>query len=169
MNKREKVEKLYDTYRDVMFREANKILDDEMCAEDAVSESFVRIIKNLDKIEADGSIRTLNFLVLVCRNVAKDIYNRRKRESKVFCSKDEALVLSETPEDIVINRESVNKIVDIISSMDPIYKDVLILRKIYGVSRCDIAKLFGITDEAVTKRLQRAKKQIKKQLREEDR
>lgn len=164
MNRREKVEKLYRMYKNIMFKEAFDILNDEMLAEDAVSESFVRMINNIGKIEADGSRHTLNFLLVVCRNVAKDIYNRRKLENKIFCSMEEEPVSEMTPETIVVDQESVNKIVDIIMKMNPIYKDVVILSKLYNITRRDIAKMFGITETTVTKRLQRAKIHIKNSL-----
>lgn len=164
MSRREKVEKLYRMYKNIMFKEAFNILNDEMLAEDAVSESFVRIMNNLGKIEADGSRHTLNFLLVVCRNVAKDIYNRRKLENKIFCSMEEEPVSELTPEAVVVNHESVNRIVDIIMGMDPIYKDVIVLNKLYNIRRSDIAQMFGITEATVTKRLQRAKIHIKNSL-----
>lgn len=162
----EKIEKLYYMYRNLMFTEAYRILNDKALAEDAVSESFVRIFNNVHKIDADDSPCTRNFLVVVCRNVAKDIYNSQKRESSL-CRDVEDVVIS-SPEDIVIDNESVDRIAKIISTMDDKYKDVLILSRVYKLERNDIAKIFGISPEAVTKRLQRAKKKIKQNLGEEE-
>ncbi len=169
MNKKTKLENLYYTYRQSMFQEAFSILEDKSLAEDAVSESFVRIINNLNKIECDNSPRTCNFLLTICRNVALDIYRKRKLNNSYFREPEKDFFFCNTPENIVIDNESVNRIMDIILNMDAIYRDTLILSKVYHVSRGDIAEMFGISAEAVTKRLQRAKAEIKRQLAKEDR
>lgn len=166
MKKQTKVEKLYYTYRNFMYDEAYAILNDQSLAEDAVSEAFVRIIKNLDKIKIENSSHIRNFLVIVCRNIAIDIYNKRKRE--VLTMSEVEFVADSTPEDLIINSESVRRIMDIVNNMNPIYRDTLILSRVYDMSRADIASFFGISAEAVTKRLQRAKIEIKKQLAKED-
>lgn len=166
MRKKVKVEKLYYTYRNTMYEEAYNVLNDQSLAEDAVSEAFVRIIKNLDKISLEESSRTRNFLAIVCRNVAIDIYNKRKRE--IITADESDFVSPCTPEDFVIDSESVNKIMDIVNAMNPIYKDTLILSRVYNMSRGDIASIFGISPESVTKRLQRAKAEIRKQLAKEE-
>lgn len=138
-----------------------------MLAEDAVSESFLRLMKKQDKIELDINMRTANFLVILCRNVAKDMYRKRAREDRVFYE-NEDYVIQKTAEDVVISHESVNRIVDVVLKMDSKYRDTIILSKYYGMSRRDIGDIFGITEEAVTKRLQRAKVKIKEAMRKEE-
>lgn len=168
LNKKTKLEKLYYTYRQQMFQEAFSILEDKSLAEDAVSESFVRIINNLNKIECDDSPRTRNFLLTICRNVALDFYRKRKHNNSHFQEPKNDISFQNTPENIVIDKESINRIMEIILNMDAIYKDTLLLNKVYHISRGDIAKMFGISPEAVTKRLQRAKAEIKRQLAKEE-
>ena len=41
---------LHDEYSQVMYKKAYAILKDSSLAEDAVQESFIRIVKNFDKI-----------------------------------------------------------------------------------------------------------------------
>ena len=66
-----KIERLYMCYRNLMYKEALEIVQNPHSAEDAVSESFVRIIKNLHKIDEQDRPKTRSFLVIICRNVAK--------------------------------------------------------------------------------------------------
>ncbi len=68
-----KVERLYKKYSNIMFSEANKILQDKQLAEDAVQQSFIKIISNLHKIDENNCPQTKNFLVIICINVAKSI------------------------------------------------------------------------------------------------
>ena len=55
------------------------ILKNNESAEDAVSEAFVRIIKNLDKINEDDRYKTRAFLVIIVRNVSIDILNKKQQ------------------------------------------------------------------------------------------
>lgn len=163
---RTKAEALYYEYRRLMYKEAYEILKDKMLAEDAVSESFIRIMSNLHKIDEKVCPRTRNFLVIICRNVAKSMYNARK--SELTAEYVENIGNIPTPEDIVITKETKKAIVKIVSSLSPKYKDVLILRRAYNMSREDIANIFQISVETVKKRLQRAKAMILKELEKEN-
>lgn len=163
-----KLEKLYYTYRSLMYTEAYRILSDRSLSEDAVNESFIRIVNHLHKLKSDDCPQTRNFLVVVCRNVAKDIYSQRNKE--VFLCPDEADVFfnsSLTPEDIIINKENYTKLRDIISTLDPKYKDLLVLSSVYKLKYSDIATITGLSVDAVSKRVQRARQKIKEQLRTE--
>ena len=55
---KEKFEKLYEQYRKLMMAEANAILKSKHLAEDAVQETFLRIIKSFDYVEEILSPRT---------------------------------------------------------------------------------------------------------------
>jgi len=78
-----KFELLYEKYRKLMFYIANNILNDEYLAEDAVHQTFIEILKNLDKIDDVFCHKTKNFIVIMVRNTAINMYNRRKRNSVV--------------------------------------------------------------------------------------
>ncbi|HFL3113362.1 TPA: RNA polymerase sigma factor, partial [Clostridioides difficile] len=75
-----KFEKIYEKYRQIMFYVANKILKDDHLAEDAVHNAFIRIIKNIDKIDEVDSPRTKAFIVIIVERIAIDFYRKRKRE-----------------------------------------------------------------------------------------
>lgn len=60
-----KTERLYHTYRNVMYVAAYEVLEDNTLAQDAIHESFERIIKNLHKIDEDDTARTCSFLTIL--------------------------------------------------------------------------------------------------------
>lgn len=168
MKGKNKAERLYYIHRNIMFQEAFEILQDCDLAADAVSESFMRILHHLDDIDLNNAEKTRNFLKVICRNVAIDIYRKNKREEELVFSSAVNFLPPKSPEDILLDRESFNKIVNIIDHMDNIYKDVLILSRIHNLRTEDIAILLGISPDAVTKRLQRAKAEIKTKLAKEE-
>ena len=49
-SEQEKFKQLYETYHRLMHWEAQRVLQDRQLAEDAVQESFLRMIKNFHKI-----------------------------------------------------------------------------------------------------------------------
>ena len=66
--------------------------------------------------------------------------------------------------DILVKKETLSEIAGIIKNLDPIYRDVFLLKNVHGLSRAEIAAIFGISEEAVKKRLVRAKSKILKEL-----
>ncbi len=58
-----------------LFYSASVILE-----EDAVHQSFVKIYNSLHKIHENDCRKTRNFLVIICRHVAIDMYNTGKKQ-----------------------------------------------------------------------------------------
>ncbi len=165
---RTKLEQLYYDNRNLMFKIAYEILSNKEQAEDAVHESFIRIIKNLHKINLDNCPQTRNFLVIICRNVAINIYNHNKKTENVDYEVEN--IPSDdnfNPVDIVINNESLERLTFLIMELKPIYRDVFLLRYSHGFSREEIAEQLGITIEAVKKRITRAKKILVEKMKKE--
>ena len=74
-----KFEYLYNHYQKQMYYTAKKILNDAFIAEDAVHEAFVKIARNMNKIDDETSDRTKAFVMIVTENAAKDVYRKRKQ------------------------------------------------------------------------------------------
>lgn len=168
-NERDKlnVERLYYQYRKLMYREAVLISDNAQDAEDAVSESFIRIIRNLHKIDENNCPRTRAFLVIICRNVAIDGLKKKRHTTEYDDETYEQQNGGSNLDDIIISKETFARAKEAIQSLDTKYQDVLLLKRVYGFSREEIADMFGITVETVKKRLVRANQMILKQLEKE--
>ena len=67
---RSKLLQIWERYYSLMMYEAKKYLDDSI-AEDAASESFIKIIHNLDKFQDITSNRTRAYVVTIVRNTSK--------------------------------------------------------------------------------------------------
>lgn len=172
-----KIERLYDKYKALMFREANIILNDACLAEDAVHQSFIKIMNNLDKIDENAERRTRNFLVIICRHAALDLYKKRlylnrnpDNSNFEFEDEEEEIQIDYAePSQIIIDKETVARVSKEIDKLPPIYKDVLLLEKLHNNTKEEIAELLGIKYETVRKRSLRARKMLAEALeREED-
>ncbi len=76
----EKIERLYEKYKYLLYSEAYKILSKQRLAEEIVQEVFIKIIENITSIEEIESNRTKNFLCVICRNLAINLYNKKNKE-----------------------------------------------------------------------------------------
>ena len=158
---KDKFESLYLKYRKHMKHIAMKILDDEHLAEDAVHNAFVKIISNLEKFNKIDCQETRNLIVIIIRSVSIDMYRKRKRE---FENTD--ILQNDISAETDFSMIEVADILNEIDVLPDIYKDILLLKVEYGYKDREIAKLLGIKVDTVSKRLERARKQLKKQLNE---
>ena len=65
-----KLELIYNQYKNLMLNRAYDILKDRGLAEDAVHNAFIRILKNLDKISEINCPKTKSFVVVIVENVS---------------------------------------------------------------------------------------------------
>ena len=168
----DKLERLYNKYRYVMQREAYNILYDTGDAEDAVQQAFLKITKCLDRIQEDQPAMTCNFLKVVTRNVAKDMCKKKlylnTEEDAANLIDDSKVHRSRGVATLVVSKDATERIVKAILSLPDIYRDVLLLEKVYGVSRERSMEILNANYETVKKRLTRAKAKLLEVLREEE-
>ena len=171
-----KIETLYDKYKYLMMREANRILNDKCLAEDAVHQSFIKIMKNIEKINNDDETKTRSFLVIICRNTAIDIYKNRlylnnnsnSLDYEIDDEDDVSAVDYREPSKIVIDKETVKRVATYIENLPAIYRDVLLLEKLHENTKEEIAELLNINYETVRKRSLRARKMLIEALEKEE-
>lgn len=156
-------EQIYLSHRQTMVYAANRILHDQMLAEDATHDAFLRIIYHMEKISDPYCHKTRGFVVLIVRNIALDYCRKMKRLAET--SFDEIDYIFEDPDldpvemfQQIENRELFNQKV---AKLRPIYAEVIALRYTYEYSDLEIAALLGISGDTVRKRLQRARKLLK--------
>ena len=128
-------------------------------------------IKYLDKIREEEVGMTCNFLKIVVRNISIDIYKKRlylnNREDAIDTVDDLVSGQSNEVSDLVIDKESVRRISDEIKKLPEIYRDVLLLEKVYGYSRDETIRILDSNYETLKKRLTRAKTKLLDALRKE--
>ncbi|WP_347488488.1 sigma-70 family RNA polymerase sigma factor [Desulfoscipio sp. XC116] len=81
---RYKVTQIYKLYRGIMLYIANSILHESHLAEDAVSEAFIRIINNLERIDTIDDQKTRAFVVIIVRNISLDLLRRHRNQTRPF-------------------------------------------------------------------------------------
>jgi len=158
-----KFEILYTTYRKLMFYIANRILKDQYLAEDAIHQAFLKIIENFDKIEDVHCHKTRSYIVIIVRNNAINMYNRRKRNTTIPLEQMEFCISDET----YSRSEDLDYLTKAVMKLPVIYKEVLTLKYVQALSNAEIAQTLGISEATVRKRLERARHKLQESLKKE--
>ena len=158
----EKFEYMYRKYKNLLYYKAWDILHDHMLAEDALSETMVRVFRNMEKIGDPDSPESASFLVTITRNVSLTLLKRRKAvyESIEDGEPDETIADSFDLEDSVIDGISEDRLCVIVGKLDEVSRNIFILKHAYDLSHQEIASQLGLTENNVTVRLHRTRKRL---------
>ncbi len=162
-NYTEEFERLYDKYHLVLMDDAYRIIKDYDYAQDIVQESFLRVARNMGRI--DFSSRPLQLLRTINRNCAFDLYARLKRENNLMEYEESDSVADE--KDFVSDLESrsdAEMIALFVEKMAPGYGEVFILRYMHDLSCVQIAGLLDMKAATVRKRLERIRSAVAEKL-----
>ena len=141
------IEVYYDKiYRYILYKVNNKAL-----AEDLTKETFYKFLKS----ECEEPER---FLYTIARNLCIDEYRRIK---PVSTEDEEALAVTTEFEDALVERTAVKEALDKLSEDD---RELVILRLVNDEPIGEIAKMYGMSRFAVTRRLNKAKSTLKELL-----
>lgn len=165
-----KFEKLYYRYRNLMYYIAFQVLNNERDSEDAVQEAFFRIVKNMDKIGDVESKKTKNFVAIIVKREAMKLYDKRKKRSEVFESdlKDEENnQYGETFFDRYNADGSdniVNELEHVIKALPYKYASIMTLKYVMGYSGKEISEITGLSETNVRQHLFTGRKMLEKML-----
>ena len=154
-----KFEKVYLTYKGLMYHVAYKILNNEHDAEDVVHSAFVKIVENIQKIDVPVCQKTQNYVVTIVENKAIDLYRANKR-------KNSSLYLDEIS-GIEVEATRVHGLAACMAKLTPRYRQIILLKYYQGFSCKEIAKQLDITEANAIKLDQRAKNKLLQICREE--
>jgi RNA polymerase sigma-70 factor (ECF subfamily) len=161
---REKFEQLFEKYRKLMLYKAYGILNDYALSEDAVSEAFIRIYRNLNKIDDIASSRTASFLVTIVKNTALTILEKQKKYVTQESDIEPESVDNET-EDTVLSGMISSDMLKLVDSLKEDLRAPFLLKYAHGLSHKEIASLLSISENNVTVRIHRAKNKLTEMFR----
>ncbi len=156
-------EELYINYKQYMYSVCFNILKNVHDSEDAVHQAFLNIANSFEKISQLSCHELKPYVVIIAKNAAINIYNKNKRNAshhKEFNDDTTAIEID------FFENYNYEVLLNCILQLDDIYKDVLYLRYVIGFSTKEIAKMLTITENTVSVRIGRAKKQLKNLLEE---
>lgn len=152
------LKKIYEEYKQDVFKYLVSLTHDTSLSEDLVSETFLGALKSLHKFKGESSIKTWLF------SIARNKWYEYLRKEKYNISIDDLAynyILSESDlDDVLIKRELYNKIINLLKSEPPRTEDIILMR-IKGYSYFEIGKKHDISESSARVIDYRAKKKIK--------
>jgi RNA polymerase sigma-70 factor (ECF subfamily) len=148
-------EQLIRDYTSIAKAVANQILCDRNLAEDAVQETFVKLIEKRDQYILSGRFSPWFYAIL--RNVCVDITRKRQRDRECASQLINGIANS-------ASFESRRENLDLLDLLPTNEKNVLELRVVHSMSFKEIATALDISEEAAKKRAQRGLRRLRQRL-----
>lgn len=162
-DQRKFVAALYRKYKEDMFRYACSIVHDIDLAEDAVSQAFVGIIKNLKTVLPLKNNKQKTYIFICVKNASYNFVKKQARFSECEVSLEFCNVsgFNENMEDHVIRKEYSEELYNIVKTLPDRYRDVVLLRYYVELSYKQISSTLNISVQQVGVILNRAKVKLK--------
>ena len=156
MSESEKAELLFALYEQEMYRVCLAILGDPYTAEDAVSESFLKLLKNRDRIADPRDDSCRRYVIKTAKNTAIDMYRKKAREREILEDLPENQV-SDVP---LTDDMSPIDTEDVLERLSKKYRDVIVCMCINGLTVRETSAVLKVSEACVRKRLERARHQL---------
>ena len=148
-----------EQYGSGLLRMSALYLKDADLAQDAVQETFIKAYRHLNDYRGESSEKT--WLTSICLNTCRDMLRGRW-----FRFVDRRIDLSQLPEQTVQLEDGDKEIMESVMALPVKLREVILLCSFEGMSTYEAAESLGITQQAVSSRLKRAKEKLRKELKE---
>lgn len=151
-------EHLVQTYADTIMRICYTYLHSTADAEDICQDTLIKLISHTKPFSSAEHERA--WVIRVTINACKDMLRRTNAHE---------IVALDTISDVTEPNETethnqAQAVLDAVMSLPLLYREVIYLRYYEGYSIRDIARVLGVSEDAVSQRLSRARKQLKPKL-----
>lgn len=146
-------EQIVSFYMNPALAVARQILWDHALAEDAVQESFLRVVRKREQYVRNSPFSCWFYAIV--RNVCVDMLRQRTRQEQAV--EDIANGAGQT-QTTWTDLSEVPSLLDILA---PGERDVLVLRIVHDLQFRDVGAALGISEEAAKKRAQRALRRLR--------
>lgn len=159
------IKMVYEKYKDDVFRYLVSLTHDPGLSEDLASETFLSALKSLPNFRGDSDIKT--WLFSIARYKWYE-YLRKKKEDTSFDDLAKNYLKDKIDvEDLVINKQVVEKILSLLEKEPPRTKDIVLMR-IKRYSFYEISQKHKISESSARVIDFRTKKKIREILEKED-
>lgn len=147
------INRLVEEYQGALLRLCYAYLHDRSLAEDALQETFLKAYRNLDRFRGDASEKT--WLMKIAMNTCRDF-----RRTGWFLHMDRTMTPDSLPEPSVSASEQDREITAEVMRLPVKLREVVLLCYYQSMTTGQAAQALGITQQAVSARLLRARAKL---------
>ncbi len=160
---KDKFKHLYYTYNDMMFNVAMSVLHNKALADETVQDCFLKLAEKIAEISDVQSKKTKALIIIMIKNMARNNLKAEHYDRAEPLGDNE---ITDTAFNEVLSDLGYKSLVDIMDSLDSIYRDVLVLKFVNELSVNEISELLEIPYRTVETRIFRGRRIIKEKLEE---
>ena len=158
---------IYNKYHKRMLYMATQILGRDR-GEEVVHDVFVKLIEKYENNPEELGDKPGQYFVIIVRNHSLNVLGKERIISlpleEEYVEQDIYQPSNDNPEASVINNEAIEKLAVLIRKLPPSERQVLEYKHIEGYTNIEIAEILGITQSAVSTRINKAKKRLKEMI-----
>jgi RNA polymerase sigma-70 factor (ECF subfamily) len=164
---RKALEELLGRHQGRVYRFGKKMCRDDEDAADVLQETLLAAARTLPEFREASSVSTWLY------TIARSFCIKRRRTSKFApavvesLDQDEAGAVADparSPEEAVAGRQLQRALDEAIAALEPMYREVLVLRDVEGLPAAEVAEALGLSVEAVKSRLHRARMAVRERV-----
>jgi len=166
---RDALERLLERHQRRVFRFGMKMCGEEEDAKDVLQETLIAAARGIRDFRGASSVSTWLY------TIARSFCIKRHRTSKFAPGQVESLEerssevrgmadAGRDPEDAAAGNQVRSALQAAISELEPMYREVLVLRDVEGLSAPEVADVLGLSVEAVKSRLHRARVAVRQRI-----
>lgn len=164
------LEQLLVRYRPHLYRFGLRMCGNVEDAADVAQESLISMARSLPEFRGESSVSTWLY------TIARRFCIRKRRRSKFAPAREDSLDANNgadagrvadpapSPEEAASNIELAAVLTRAIDALAPAYREVLILRDVEGLPAAEVARIVGVSVDAVKSRLHRARLTVRQAL-----
>jgi RNA polymerase sigma-70 factor (ECF subfamily) len=163
------LERLLERHQGEVYRFGMKMCREEEDAKDILQETLFSAARALPDFRGASSVSTWLF------TIARSFCIKKRRTSKFAPERVESLEaqaeaatqVADTargPEEDAAGRQIKKVLEEAIDSLEPMYREVLVLRDVEGLSAAEVGEVMGLSVEAVKSRLHRARMTVRERV-----
>lgn len=160
-------------YQRTVYAIAYSVLNNAADAEEIAQEAFLNALKSLSNFRAESKFST--WLIQITMNEARSRVRRNRahlyhslndssKSEDSDCVPRDLADWREIPSEALVRKELREKIEQALSTLRPIYREILVLRDIEHFSVAETAEALGISKDLVKTRLLRARLKMREAL-----
>ncbi len=144
---------LYDCFGKLLFTVAYTVIANRTAAEDVLQDTFIKIAENANtyRHRDNGSVKA--WLVRISRNLAIDYLRRETKAAELTSPPHSADETRKIDDDLAF--------LEMLSPLDPIDKEIIILKLSWGLKGNEIAEILNLTTQNVRQKYKRAIDKLK--------
>jgi RNA polymerase sigma-70 factor (ECF subfamily) len=164
---REALEALLERHEAQVYRFGMKMCRDPEDAKDVLQDTLLAMARSVRDFRGSSSIATWLY------TIARSFCIKKRRRSKFAPAHEDSLETGAaaeaqrlvapggTPDDALAGKEVDQALAQAIAGLEPMYREVLLLRDAEGLTAPEVAEVLGVTPQAVKSRLHRARAAVR--------